>query len=462
MILVGPLTAKLQRLKKNSFAKSVSILVSGTAIAHALVFLATPILTRLYTPEDFSILAAYAAIIGIISVVSCLAFDMAIPLPKDDEEAISLLILALSSTFLISSISFGIVYLIPVTKLTSIGMGSLAQYRWMIPIAVLLSGAFSALQYFGIRNKGFLTISKARIFQSSLTISSQVGFGVYGVSPFGLLFGQMLSTGSGATYLGAILLKRRLLVLKRMSTFNNLKHQFLKYKRFPQYTTFESLSNSAGIYFPIIIIAALAIGPEAGFLALATRVMQTPMGLLGRAVAQVYISQAPSEESSGNLSTFTEEVLKSLIRVGVGPLIFIGIVAPPTFSILFGQEWIRAGEIVTWMTPWFVLQFLSSPISTVMHIMHQQKKMLVVTLAGFIIRVGTIILAAMYFRQFFAEFYAISGSIFYLACYFIFSKFAGFDLNRSLLVFWATKYHILMWSILSFLANTLLQTYILV
>lgn len=47
-------------LPKNAFARGVSVLVGGTVGAQALMVLASPLLTRLYTPEDFGLLVVYA------------------------------------------------------------------------------------------------------------------------------------------------------------------------------------------------------------------------------------------------------------------------------------------------------------------------------------------------------------------------------------------------------------------
>ena len=86
----------LQRLKpKSAFARGVGVLVGGTAFAQAIAVLALPLLTRLYTPDDFSVLAVYAAVLGISSVVACLRLEIAIPMPEDEGTAINLMLLGL-------------------------------------------------------------------------------------------------------------------------------------------------------------------------------------------------------------------------------------------------------------------------------------------------------------------------------------------------------------------------------
>jgi O-antigen/teichoic acid export membrane protein len=210
-----------------------------------------------------------------------------------------------------------------------------------------------------------------------------------------------------------------------------MRRAFKKYDRFPKFSTFDALANSAGIQLPLIIIAAMAVGPEAGFLLLAMRTMQAPMGLIGAAVSQVYISHARDELRKGNLGDFTAGILGGLARTGVGPLILLGGMAPPVFAFVFGEEWRRAGELVVWMTPWFAFQFLSSPISMVMHVRNWQKAMLLLTVFGLFLRLGALGFAAFQDPDHLSEYFAISSGLFYFACCCVFAL-AGYVRPREI------------------------------
>lgn len=433
----------LEKLKTRSeFFRSVSVLVTGTAFAQVLMLLALPLLTRLYSPADFNILAIYISLLGIISIAACLGFDMAISMPEKDEDAMNILALAILFASIVSFVVVIVVYLLNEQILISKGLGSLIPFLWMLPVGVLLSASYSAIQFYAVRKKAFNDISKTRMAQSVVTISTQVGLGSFGIAPFGLLFGQMLNGGSGGLYLWKRLINKKNLL---MVSLHNMRKMFVEYRRFPQFTAFEMLTNSAGIQIPIIMIASLTAGPEAGFLILAMRVMQAPMGLIGGAIGQVYLSNAPSENRNNNLGPFTEDVIKGLLKVGVGPIIFAGIVAPVAFSILFGTEWERAGILVAWMTPWFVFQFLASPISMAMHVKNLQKLMLLITCSGLVLRVGVLLYASKFSIDYLSEYYAISGGIFYFLCLLIFSTCAGLTFTRLLFSFWKSAKYIIGW-----------------
>lgn len=45
----------LKKILANKFFKNVGVLAGGTAIAQAITIIILPILTRLYTPNDFEV-----------------------------------------------------------------------------------------------------------------------------------------------------------------------------------------------------------------------------------------------------------------------------------------------------------------------------------------------------------------------------------------------------------------------
>ncbi len=404
---------KFDAFFRQGFVKSVGVLVGGTAFAQALMVLVLPLLTRLYTPEDFSVLAVYASILGIISVAACLRLEIAIPLPQRDEDAANLLALALCSSAGVAGLSAVIIWLFPVQIVQLVAQPKLLPYLWLLPLGIWLSSSYAALQLWTTRKKKFPVIAKTRMTQAIGGASTQVGLGWVGIAPLGLVLGQMISSSAGIIGLARHALKHDRVVLHSVA-WSEMRRIFFEYGRFPKYSMLESLANSASAHLPILIIAAMVAGPEAGFLMLAIKVMASPMSLIGAAVSQVYLSRAPEELQAGTLSKFTANTLGGLAKIGVGPLIFAGILAPVVFPIIFGTQWQRAGELVCWMTPWFGMQFLASPVSMTLHVTKNQRTALILQILGLVLRVGTVAIFGYLARNFIIESYAISGFVFYV------------------------------------------------
>ena len=406
---------RLRHLRRPGFIRSVTVLVGGTAFAQALMVLALPVLTRLYTPRDLSILAVYAALLGIISVAVCLRLDIAIPLPESDTDGANLLASALSSTIVISVVVAIVSVAAPHHIARLLRTPEISSHLWLLPIGVFFAGCSSALQFWATRKRAFARIARAKIEQSVGGVSVQIGLGWLGITPIGLVIGQVIHSGAGFFGLGRKALIEDKVALQSIS-IADMQRLVREYDRFLKFSIFDSLANVASIQLPVLLIAAQAAGPEAGFLLLAMRVMQAPMGLIGGAISQVYLSRAPHEYRAGTLIPFTQKVLGGLVKTGLGPLIFAGIIAPNICDSVFGPQWHRAGELVMWMTPWFVLQFLVSPVSMVLHLRNKQHVALSLNILGLVVRLLPIGLASYYgYKRALPEVLAVSSVVFYAA-----------------------------------------------
>lgn len=420
--------AQIAAVRKNGFLRSAGVLVGGTAFAQALAVLALPLLTRLYSPEDFSLLAVYVALLTLVSVIACLRLEIAIPLPEDDTEAANLLAIALTLVAVTAAIVALIVLAFGTAFFDAIGQPRMAPYGWLLPPAVLLAGSYAALQYWATRKKRFPTIARTRMMQAASGITAQIGLGWIGAGALGLMIGHALKAGSGVVNLTREALRSDMGPLSGISRIGMLR-ALGEYRAFPQYSVWEALFNQAAVQIPMLLIAALAVGPEAGFLLLAMRAMGTPVQLVGRAASQVYLSRAPEEMRRGNLPGFTTEVLSGLARAGAPIIIFIGVVAPTIFPLVFGEEWRRAGELVAWMTPWYLLKLLSSPISMVMHVTMKQKSMMALMIAMFFVSTGVTLAAYALHPSYIAIGYALSGMASYAVALTVYLLVSGTGLR---------------------------------
>lgn len=458
---IARLKALINRLlPRASFARSVGVLAGGTAAAQAIGVLVLPVITRLYSPADFSVLAVYASILGIVAGVACLRLDIAIPLPERDEDAANLLAVALLSCTMVAALAAVAIWGFSGHIVKSVGQPDLQPFLWMLPLGIWLAGAYSAVQFWSTRKKQFTAIAKTRVSQTASSAVTQLGFGLLGAfGPFGLLLGQLLSGGAGVFSLGRAAWREDRQALRQVA-WGDMRRVLRAHDRFPKYSTFETLANTAGTQLPIIIIAAVALGPEAGYLFLAMKAMTIPMSLIGGAVSQVYLSRAPDELRASRMGSFTQKMFNALMRAGVGPLIFAGITAPMLFPLVFGTQWQRAGELVSWMTPWFIFQFLSSPVSMAMHVTGHQQRMMALTILGGVVRIAVVTLAWTQGSNNLSEYFAISSAIVYAIYCWVFYLTAGVPLKKLILDFFSNLHLLIGWIFLAGVLIFLLQYYI--
>jgi len=67
-----------------SHSSNVLMLTFGTSVGQMAIIASAPIITRLYGPEDVGLFAVFGAALGIITVISSLHYELAIPLPTED------------------------------------------------------------------------------------------------------------------------------------------------------------------------------------------------------------------------------------------------------------------------------------------------------------------------------------------------------------------------------------------
>jgi len=413
-------------LKPDQVTKAAGLLVGGTALGQVVLLLALPFLTRLYSPEYFNTLAIYVAIIGIFSGAICLRFDIAISLPEPSDEGWRLMILSISCAAIFSSLVAAGLALLLWSFAINVGVESYL-FSMMVGLGLFSVGAFNSLQMWYVREKNFLSISFVKFSQSIAVVSIQIGAGIWLATAAGLLWGQLASGVVGA-FAFFVLLGKSPRSWSALS-FQDVRRFFKIYGRFPRYSVFESLANEAASQLPLLLIAFLLGGAEAGYLMLAMKVLQAPIALLGNAISQVYLSQAPLSERKGELAALSKNMLSRLAKVGIGPLLFAAIVAPTVFPVVFGSEWQRAGELVSWMTPWFIFQLLVSPISMSLHVKGKQDIALYLQLSSLLMRVSAVLLFYFFFRDFMVEAYALSGFVSYLLYFFVVLKVLGVSIN---------------------------------
>jgi O-antigen/teichoic acid export membrane protein len=366
------------RLKKrfkiifsSGFARNIAILAGGTAVGQILSVLASPLLTRIYSPDDFGILSVYASLLGIVSVAAGLRYELAIPLPQEEQEAAQLLLVSLFCVILTSTFTLIFVFLFGNSFAQLVRLPTLAPYLWLLPLSILLAGNYQAFSYWSIRHKSFKQLSQTRIYQSLGAIVTQLSLGILGLHPSGLILGQIVGQTTGMTTLAKPF-------LARYSFFNwpfsSLRGIAIRYRNFPLYSASSAFLNNSGLYLPAFLLASLYGSQVAGWFALGDRIIKTPLNLIGQSTSQVYLAEIANlaRDNPKKLLHLYRLVSKRLFLFGVLLLIPLGIIAPWLFSIVFGEAWYQAGFYVRIMTTLYLGQFVVNPLSQTLNVLEKQ------------------------------------------------------------------------------------------
>ena len=381
-------------LPASSFRRHVTVLAGGTALGQAITVLASPVLTRLYEPEDFGVLLVYSSILQMLLAVASLRYELAIPLPERDSDAANLLLLSIGIVAAMSvACAVGVFFagglLLEWTKTPALG-----PYLWLLPLGLLGAGLYQALSYWAIRKKEFAIVSKTRVVQSGGSVGVQIGFALASAGPAGLLLGYVASQALGSGSLAIQAAKDGAMSLWK-SRIKNIPRIAQRYRRFPLISSPSSLINGAGLALPMILFAALYNAQVAGWLALGQRVVNLPMILLGNAVAQVFLSEG-AQLARTDPTTFMRlfrRTGRKLITVGFPPMLFLLVASPALFALIFGENWREAGRYVQFLSVGYFTQFVAAPLSQTLNLLERQDLQFAWDIARLVLSTGALALS---------------------------------------------------------------------
>ena len=361
-----------KRLFSNRFIKSVTILASGTAISHLLIILTTPILTRLYSPEDFGILSLYLSIVYLLASVSSLQYEQAIPLPENDEDAFHLFVLAFIITFFTSIIFCLSAITLPLDRW--LGISSFHTDLWLLFFSLLGIGCIHVYHAWAIRAGDYPVISKTKVSMNSGQMISQITFGFLNMNHLGLVVGEAIGRISGS-YTSYRQFKKRSLPSIRVISMKGLLGALVRYRKFPLLSSWSSLMYHTGAQAPTFFLA-FVYGPEAsGFYLLAQKILTVPEGLIGYSVSQVYLSQlAEIKRSSAEalMPLFWKTIAKMFV---LGAVIYvpIAIIVPHLLSYVFGPGWEAVGTYLQYLSILYFFLMVFKPLSANFYVLEHQQ-----------------------------------------------------------------------------------------
>lgn len=357
--------------RRSAFARNVMAIATGTALAQGVTILTAPLLSRLYTPSDFGVLAVFVSVTTIVLTVSSGRYELAIPLPKLDRDGGALLLLSLllnGGTALLCALAVPVVG----NDLSRVvDVAALDRYLWLLPIAILGTGTYQALNYWSVRVQRYRRIARTRISQAIAQAAVSVGLGIAWTGPAGLMLGHIGGRAAGTSSLLPRGPERRAIGRPRTPQLVELAR---RYRRFPLVSAWVGLLTAAGQNLPSVLLAIFYGAPTAGLFLLANRVIASPMYLVGDAVGQVYLGEAASvvrDEPRRLVPLFTVAT-RRLFLVGVVPFAGVAVFGGTAFALVFGEEWREAGVYAQIFTPMFLLQFVVSPLSQTLTILEKQ------------------------------------------------------------------------------------------
>jgi O-antigen/teichoic acid export membrane protein len=408
-------------------------LVTGTTFAQVLAVLASPVLTRLFTPADFGLLGIFTSITKVLGVVACLRYEFAIMLPDDERDAINLLAACLAIVTGVSLLCIPVFLIFEPAIVSALNAPELAGHLWLIAPFVFITGLFAALNYWNSRSRQYGRLSIARIISAVAITGGQLGAGMAGFATGGALIGaNTLGQGAATGVLAAQIFRDDRKLIRRHLSLPRMRRLLVRYKKFPLYESWSGLLNVASWQLPSLLLPVYFSPTQVGYYSLAFRLIVMPMDLVGGAIQQVFFQRASNADRSGHLTGLTESVFTVLLRIVLFPMLTLALIGEEVFALVFGATWAEAGVYTQLLAVWAVVWFISSPLSTIYMVQGNQGFGLRINFANFLTRLAALVAGGMLGSARIAiQLFGISGIIVYGYLCFRLLMFSGIPFRRT-------------------------------
>ena len=357
----------INKLKlKSTLSLNILTLMLGTTVAQAIPIIISPILTRIYSPEEFGLLILFMSIVSILSVVASLRYEKAIIQPLDDEDAIYLVVISMLITVGLSAVLTILINIFYTQIQELIGNNEISILKYWVPFTVLIIGFYNSLYEWHVRKKKFVLSAKIIVSKGAITAGGQVGLGTM-MFPGGLIFGYLMGNVIAVLLLLKSFVKSKdflVLFFNKKKFLQNLK----KYKKIPKYSTWGALADNISSQMPTLVIATLNHVSVVGIFGLTIRFLTLPASLLSQALSSV-LFQKVAQLNHDNPDKIKILIIKIFLILNFIMIPFVGFIwffGENVFAFIFGEPWREAGVIASILVFAVAIRFVVSPLSVVL------------------------------------------------------------------------------------------------
>lgn len=356
---------------KRLLKSDASFLIFAGIAAQVVNLAAYPFLTRVYSPDSFGIYSAITGIANLVGSAILLRLDVLVQIvePEDVEDILfaativgMALFSAVAGVLLVSGeIIFGA---LNDSKEWHPG------YALVIPVLALLNGIFALARQYAARSLHYRRLSAAKFLQVLLMVLGQLVLAFLLPGHTGLLAGFGLGL-----FLAAVLiwpLPRNITAAAWAAPVQAIRRAWAVVDTHRAYIRVDLpnilFATAAFTAFPVIVL--LGFGAiDAGFFAVASRLVLIPVSVLAGAVSTIYFQRfsVAVREREGMLHLFSVAIFGA-ISLALFIAGFVVLLADPFVKLVFPQEWSRVSEIMVVLLPIFVVRFVilcvgSTPLS---------------------------------------------------------------------------------------------------
>ena len=385
---------RFTKFMRAEYMKNVFTLMAGTIIGQALVFVLAPFITRLFTPEDFTLLEQYTMLVTVLSVVVTGKYEFAIMHPKEQNDARHIAALALKVAFY-SCVVLSVLILFLAKDISYWLMNeSIAIYLWTLPIVLFFTAVFNVFNYWFSRLKQYKVAAHSKVLSAVSSEPVKIATGIGGWGPSGLVFSTIIGSIAAGAYAFWKFLKSEPEGLKNLSN-ERMKALAVLHKDYPMFSIWGSVLNRLAQWAHVGIFTLYYGLAAVGFMALCRRIFMAPLNVLSNSYSQVFFQRISEIEDAKELRALYYKVLFRFLIAAAGMVFFVQMLPSNTMGFIFGEAWGNSFMYLKYLIYWFALNFVTSSLAFITYRINMQRVGLFLDALHFVLAIVAVYLAHM-------------------------------------------------------------------
>jgi len=357
------------------FAANVIRMLSGNFFAQIIAFCAAPIISRLYTPDDFGAMTLILTCISVTSILASLRYEQAIVLPKEDSDGKNLVILSMLLCLTISTSLAGTLLFIgkDISRYVTQFHGR-EDLILMIPLGICVYGFLQCFTFWQARKKNFSAISWNQILiQVPGAGTKIVAAGFIGSTAVWLVAGNIIGQLIAVAVLASISFSQ-IFNTKTKTGIGHLMDVASKYSDFPRFRAMNGFVNELSQNLPVFMLAYFFSNRVVGYFGLANSVLKKPVELFSQSMTNVFLQKIAESNANGRgLKRSLQKATYGLAAVGIVPFAILMISGKFLCVLIFGNSWATSGLYMQILVPWLFTLFINPPSTQVILVKRKLK-----------------------------------------------------------------------------------------
>lgn len=355
------------KFKKSEYAKNSTILMAGTVISMVLQIVSVAWLGKFYSDEVWGIYEYFCTAYSILLIAATGRYELAIMLPKDDNDAFSVMTVSAVLSAAFSAVMT--VLLLIASAIFSIELSWVA----FLPLVLSILGVYYSANYWLNRNKYYVKLAINRVMQGVLFVTFNLLYAfILPDRKYGLILGYI----TAQLIVTIVLLIYIVIDYKKFNiklSFSSCIRLIKEYKNFPKISVLSGIINNIATRLPVFLLGALSGSAVVGQYAMMNRILGAPITVISEAIRDVFRQKASKEYAiDGECEHTYKTTFKTLALTAIIPFIIIMVGAKPMLTALFGNLWDMAGNFIIIMTPFYYIKFIVSPLTYMTYIAGKQ------------------------------------------------------------------------------------------